>query len=178
MRHPLSSGRFWHVRPVTIRSASAFLLGAVALLIGVWLSGETGLYAQSRTATGSLVLQVRPEEFLERRAGDVLLKIRLAGGTTARVWAANTCTSPSPESQVIGASGTYTLPLDPLILASGHTATGAAQVCLLSSDGLLRDARPLEGAGDGYAGVKAVLPGMPAALVVTTDSGTATWSRP
>jgi hypothetical protein len=152
------------------------------------LTGVPQLYAQGRTATASLVLRVRPEELLQEQNGSVLLKIRLARGTTARLWAANSCTSPSPESQVIIFSGNYTIPLNTLTPVSSDLAPGATHVCLMSSDGVLNDSVPVVilGTGNG-ATVQGATPQLapsglsidvPDGWAVTTRAGTTTWSNP
>ena len=87
---------------------------------------------------------MRPEVLLQNQNGAVLVKIRLARGTTARLWAANTCTSPSPESHFIAQSGIYTIPHSALTPVSSNPISGATQVCLASSDGVLNDSLPVE----------------------------------
>ena len=150
------------------------------------LTGAILLYAQSRPASTSLTLRVPPEDILQIQNGGVALKIRLARGTTARLWEAASCASPSPDSQVIIASGAYTIPLKTLIPASSNPIPSTMQVCLASSDGVLNDSRPVDTssvangvAAQGQApqlertGVDA-----PAGLLVTTQAGITTWSNP
>jgi hypothetical protein len=162
----------------------------MAVLIGVivLLTGQIPLYAQSRMATSSLVLQVRPEELLQVQNDSVVLKIRLARGTMAQLWAAESCTSPSPESQVIIASGKYTIPLNTLTPVSSNTTATTGQVCLASSDGVLNDSRPVEIVGTGNGApvegrTPPLAPGgvsvdVPDGWTVTTRAGTMTWSNP
>jgi len=117
-----------------VRGRMTACLGAIVLL-----TGAIQLYAQSRSATTSLVLQVLPEELVQVQNGSVVLKIRLARGATASLWEATSCTSPSPDSQVIIASGTYTIPLNTLTPTSSNPTSSTMQVCLASSDGVLND---------------------------------------
>jgi len=176
-------------KPMTVRLSPTRARGMMVALIGVFalLSSLPQLYAQGRMATASLVLRVRPEELLQDQSGSVVVKIRLARGTTARLWAANSCISPSPESHVITLSGTYTIPHDAFTPVSSPSF-GPVQVCLASSDGVLHDSLPVEGSGaaNGTA-VQGATPlidssgvsvDAPAVWTVTTVAGSATWSKP
>jgi hypothetical protein len=177
-------------RQVIIRSKGKRACGAVAALIGAvaFLSGTIQLDGQSRTATASLILQVRPEESLQAQYGGVLLKIRLARGTTAQLWAADACTAPPAQPYVIATSGVYSIPFSALIPVSNEGSQTTTQVCLVSSDGLLHDSLSVEifGRGDSLAvqeltpptapgGVSAAVP---LGIVVTAQAGTTTWSNP
>jgi hypothetical protein len=188
-----SRGGHSAARVATLRPSTARARGMTAALIGIiifltLLTGEIQFYAQGRTATASLVLHVQPEELLQARNGSVVLKIRLARGTTARLWAASSCASPSAESQVIMASGTYTIPNNTLTPVRSSSAPGTMQVCLLSSDGVLHDSIAVEilGAGNAAAAegaTQAIAPNgvsvaVPDGWVVTTQAGTTTWSNP
>jgi hypothetical protein len=161
---------------------------AALIAILVLLTSHIQLFAQSRTATISLELRVSPEELLQVKDGSVRLKIRLAPGTIASVWAANSCSSPSPQSQVISASGTYTLSLHTMMAGISIANASAAHVCLASSDGTLNDSVPVGilAIGNGTAvqdrtsqlapnGVTAVAP---AGWSLTTQADTTTWSNP
>jgi hypothetical protein len=185
-----SSSRLLATKPITIRLSSKFSRGSMAALITVLvlLTGQIQLYAQSRTATTSLELRVNPEELLQVQNESVLLKIRLGSRTIASIWAANSCTSPAPQSQVITASGTYTVPLHTLMSGIGNPDSNAARVCLISSDGALKDSAPVGifATGNGAAmqgrtpqlapnGVSVVVQD---GWAVTTQAGTATWSNP
>ena len=176
--------------PMTMQLSPAHGRGRRAALIGViiLLTGGIQLYAQARMASTSLVLQVRPEELLEDKNGTLVLKIRLARGTTARLWMANSCTSPSPESQVITNSGNYNMPLNALRPVSSDSNSSASHVCLVSSDGVLNDSlpvvmiAPINSIG-GQAPPHVITQGgasvaMPAGWVVTTRADTTTWSNP
>jgi hypothetical protein len=169
--------------PARARARTAALIGVIVLL-----TGALQLYAQSRTATTSLALQVRPEELLQDQNGSVVLKIRLARATTARLWAANSCTSPSAESQLITKSGIYSIPFNTLRPAISEPNSSASYVCLLSSDGMLSDSLPVvmiaSGNGAGGQGPphlttpSGVSVDVPAGWAVTTRVGTTTWSNP
>ncbi len=185
-----SSGRHLAARPMIIRLTAARARGRTAALIGVMvlLTGLNQLYAQGRTATPSLVLQVRPEELLQDQNGSVVLKIRLARGTTARLWAANSCTTPSPPSHVITMSGIYSIPHRVLTPVISNPSPSMMRVCLVSSDGALNDSLPVEilGIGSGAAvqgSTPLVAPSgvpvdVPAGWVATTRARTTTWSNP
>ena len=129
---------------------------------------------------------VAPEDLLQIQNGSVVLKIRLAGGTTARLWEAQSCTFPSSESQAIVASGTYTIPLNTLTPVSSNPIPSTMQVCLASSDGVLNDSRPVDissvANGAAAQGQSQQLArsgvGAPDGLLVTTRAGTTTWSNP
>lgn len=177
-------------RELTIELTSTNAWGRVATLVGalIFLTSAISLYAQRRTATTSLELRVRPEELLRVQNDSLVLKIRLAPGTIASIWAANSCTSPAPQSRVISASGTYTLPLHALMSMLSNPTSSATQVCLASSDGVLNDSVPLGilATGNGAAvhgetpqlapnGVSIVAPD---GWAVTTPAGTTTWSNP
>ena len=159
-------------------------------LVGVLflLSGALPLFAQQRMVNSSLVLQVRPEEVLQSQDGSVKLKIRLAPGTTASLWAAESCASPAAAAQIIAVSGVYSLPLSSFAPAPGNSSPSALRVCLASSDGALKDSLPAPFSGTGYAAPASgatpqlALDGiswdLPAGWVVTTQGNVTTWSAP
>jgi hypothetical protein len=161
---------------------------AALIVVIVFLTGVPPLYAQGRTATTSLALQVRPEELLQDQDGSVVLKIRLARGATARLWAANSCASPSPQSDVITMSGIYSIPYSVLAPVSSNLSPTTGQVCLVSSDGMLNDSLPVKilGTGNGAAmqwSTASIAPRglsfeVPAGWRVPARSGTTTRSNP
>jgi len=185
-----SSAKPLTARPMTIPLRPARGRGRMAAFISVLvlLTGVPQLYAQIRTATASLIVQVRPEELLQVQNGSVALKVRLARSATARLWAANSCTSPIPESQVIIASGSYTIPLNTLMPMSSARGPSAGQVCLMSSDGVLTNSRPVGILGTGTgAAVRGSRPqiapsggwvDVPDGWAMTIRAGTTTWSNP
>jgi len=101
-------------------------------LVG-WLASATLLYAQSKTATTTLYVTVGEAEQLQLQGVTTILRIRLASGVMAKLWSDEFCGIPSQQATVITRSGTYTIPLDNI------TPRKKAYVCLLSSDGILRD---------------------------------------
>jgi len=183
-------GRHPTARPTTLRLVPALARARLAtpLAATVLLTGAIQLCAQSRVAPTSLVLQVTPEEHLQVQNGSVALKIRLARGAMARLWEAESCAAAAPDSQIILASGTYTIPLNTLTPASSNPASSTMEVCLGSSDGVLHDSQLVEISPTGSG---AVAQGQPANLApndvsgnvpdgwrVTTKAGTTTWSNP
>ena len=185
-----SSARLLTDRLTAIRPAAARARGRAPALIGVMvlLTAITQLYAQNRTATTSLIVQVRPEELLEDQNGIVALKIRLVRGTTASLWAADSCTSPSPQSQVITLSGIYSIPHSTLTPVINNPGSGTMRVCLASSDGVLNDSLPVAtlGMGTGTAvqgATPQILPSgdsvdVSAGWVATTETSQAASSNP
>ena len=83
-------------------------------------------------SSARLVLQVRPEAAL-LPVGDnaVRLKIRLAPGAQATLWASDSCEAPLPNGFVVSRAGAYLIPL------SAIENTGSRNICLASSDGAL-----------------------------------------
>ena len=184
VRPPCARSELLAAQPSTLRPSPprarvrrAALLGVILLLAGV-----PRLFAQGRTGTISLTMQVRPEELLQNQNGSVVLKIRLARGTTAHLWAASSCTSPSQASQVITLSGMYSIPLTAFAPASGSTSP--MRVCLASTDGVLNDSLPVELLGSGNSGVAPqIAPNstsfdLPVGWVETVKGRTKTWSSP
>jgi len=87
-----------------------------------------------------LVVQVRSEAAIAWRDENVVVvKVRLASGTLVKVWAEDSCGSPSPSGHVIATSGTHTIPLGEM------DGLGKANVCLSSSDGSLHTILPALG---------------------------------
>ena len=161
-------------------------IGRIGVLL--LLAGAIQASAQRKVVVSSLVLQIRPEELLQAQSGNVLLKIRLAPGTTARLWAANACQAPSPPSQVITVSGRYTIPFSAFTPGSGAPSQQTRLICLLSSDGTLRDSVPAGISGTRHSsgtlpsaarsGSSGVSVAVPAGIVVTRQGATSTWSNP
>ena len=113
---------------------------ALILLLALGLTNAPALRAQkSRVATTALVLHVVPEEQMEVQSDATALKIRLASGSTAQIWAGSSCGAPAPQARIITKSGTYSIPLNTIGVTHSHTASDGVSICLLSSDGLLRD---------------------------------------
>jgi hypothetical protein len=82
--------------------------------------------------SANLTLIVRPQIQLQEQGTDLVLKIRLAEGTSVKLWGSNSCGSPTDDSKTFIASGTYTIAVQNLSLQ------GATYACAVSSDGLLK----------------------------------------
>ena len=181
----LLKGHSIHFRPIP---ASPRARNTALIFVFLLLSGALQLFAQRRVVQSSMVLQVRPEELLQNQNGSVKLKIRLAPGTTARLWAADSCASPAQTSQVITLSGVYSIPLSSFAPASANPSPSAMRVCLESSDGALKDSVPAEFSATGYGmPLDAATPqvaalgtsfDLPTGTVVTSQAGMTTWSNP
>lgn len=117
---------------------------ALLLVFASLLGNAPTLQAQgSRTESAALVLHVVPEDHMEVQSDAIVLKIRLARGASARLWAADSCSSPSAESHVVSKSGTYNIPYAVLRMVATIPTDGSDRVCLESSDGTLRDSVPI-----------------------------------
>lgn len=100
-----------------------------SIVIGV-LFVVAGWAQHSSVMTTQLAVEVRPEAALAWQGDSVVLvKARLAPGTQARVWAGDTCGDPTPDSQMISASGIVAIEL------ANMGGAGKPLVCLSSSDG-------------------------------------------
>jgi hypothetical protein len=97
-------------------------------------------------ATTMLMVHVVPEERIEVQAYAVSLRIRLAAGTTARLWADTSCGAAPLQSGIITSSGAYSILLEALGVTYSPRASEGVSICLLSSDGLLRDSVAIRGA--------------------------------
>jgi hypothetical protein len=102
-------------------------------IIVVTLLCAVGGFAQSSSVSSAqLTVDVRPEAVLSWQGDNTLLvKARLAPGTQARVWADESCGTPTAASQVIQASGVIVIQLADI------DGAGKPMVCLSSSDGRL-----------------------------------------
>jgi hypothetical protein len=100
-------------------------------LIGL-LSAVGGFAQSSSVSSAQLAVDVRPEATLAWQGDStVLVKARLAPGTQARIWADESCGTPTATSQVISASGTAMIPIADL------DGAGKPVICLSTSDGRL-----------------------------------------
>lgn len=105
----------------------------IALVMASMLGSGVAAHGADMTAHSQLMVQVRPEAALETLGGDaVRLKIRLAPGAQARVWTADSCGVPAPNTYTVAQSGIHVIPIS--TLANGSSSN----VCLASSDGSLR----------------------------------------
>jgi len=113
---------------------------ALARLCVGLLAGATLLHGQTKSRSGTTAVTVQEQELLQFQGVNVVLKIRLRPGVTASLWSDRACRAPIPRAMAITASGTYSLPLTSIPQAEDLQAEEkAAFVCLLSSDGKLRD---------------------------------------
>jgi hypothetical protein len=95
------------------------------------------LRAEGKTGIITVSVTIPEQAQLQLQGGNVNLKIRLAPGVSARLWRDDSCRAPHSESNSYSQSGSFVIPLDSLPRSSG------AQVCLLSSDGVLRSSMEL-----------------------------------
>lgn len=104
------------------------------ITIGVaLLASAIPLCAANAIGTAVLVVRVAEAEQLQLQGENALLRIRLASGVTANLWADEFCGDPGQQGMVITKSGIYTLPLNNLLPGK------KISVCLVSSDGILRE---------------------------------------
>jgi hypothetical protein len=116
---------------------------AVALL-AAGLTGTTSvLCAESKTVTATLVVQVSEASLVEQQNGNVIIKLRLARGVAVNLWSGKSCTPTGDESQIITASGTYTIPFDQINRPQKAGGDEQGSICLQSSDGALRRSLPI-----------------------------------
>ena len=112
-------------------------LTTMLLAAAVFLVPRVG--AQAQTARpGTLAINIRPQIQLQTQGTDVVLKIRLEPGITAKLWRDDSCGLPTETATTIAASGTYTIAIQNLV------SQGQAYVCAASSDGLLKDSIALQ----------------------------------
>ena len=121
-------------RTFLVRSGSLIV---VLLLGAVLLVPDAGAQFQTKE-TGTLTLTIQPQIQLQVQGTDVILKIRLAQGTNAKLWGDNSCGLPRENGTTFTASGTYTISVQNL------AAQGQAYACAVSSDGLLKALIPLQ----------------------------------
>ncbi|HLJ14029.1 MAG TPA: hypothetical protein VKV15_05990 [Bryobacteraceae bacterium] len=93
------------------------------------LGAATGAQTQ-RQENGNLRITVNPQIQLEAQGADLVLKIRLAPGTSVTLWADDACGSPGSGS-TFSSSGTYR------VAVQNFAAQGHVYACAASSDGLL-----------------------------------------
>jgi hypothetical protein len=114
---------------ISLYNRSAFFMLKRSIITGL-LSVVTGWAQHSPVATAQLAVNVSAEATLAWQGSSVVLvKARLAPGTQARVWAADTCGAPVAGSQMISTSGTVAIDL------ASINGVGQPMVCLASSDG-------------------------------------------
>jgi hypothetical protein len=102
-----------------------------------FLFAVCGLAQSSSVTYTQVIVDVRPEGALAWQGDSVVfVKVRLAPGTQARVWADESCGAPAVSSQVLPASGMLAINL------AAIDGVGKAMVCLSSSDGRISASLP------------------------------------
>jgi hypothetical protein len=103
------------------------------------------LYAQGRTVTTTLTVQVAEAGLLEQQDDNVIVKLRLTPGVAVSLWGDRSCTTPAFESYIITASGIYTIPLNQIKQGQKAAGDDDGSICMQSSDGVLRRSLPVIG---------------------------------
>jgi len=120
--------------------------GANWALVGLLLAGllrvAPPLYAESRSVTSTLMLQVREAGQLELQNDNVIVKLRLTRGVAVNLWSDKACTTPAYGSYIITASGTYSIPLNEINQNQNRAGADISFICLRSSDGVLDSSLP------------------------------------
>jgi hypothetical protein len=88
-------------------------------------------HAASASATSRVMVVIQEQEALVQQGTNMLLKVRLSPGVSARVWVDVSCDSPNENATVITQSGTYVLPI------ASIQGRGNSYSCMVSSDGRL-----------------------------------------
>jgi len=110
----------------------------VAVLLSVDLMGlPSVLEAESRSAVGTLVVQVAAASSVERQNDDIIIKVRLTPGVAANLWGGKSCAAVGDDFQIITASGTYTVPLAQIMSRAKAEGDEEGFICLQTSDGAL-----------------------------------------
>ena len=174
------------VRRFAFLSSRAWPKVAALSSVAVLMFGTSLVNCQGQATSASLVLQVQAEALLRAGNGNIALKIRLDRGATANLWAGDACGVPPAESRLITISGSYIMPLATLQRPTVANSSSHL-VCLLSSDGILRESLPVDslispGGGAGLA-APATFPsvgsmGATTRGVTTVESGVTTLSNP
>ena len=101
----------------------------VLLVVGLSsLSIFAVLYAGSQNGASTLRLTVSEQQSLTVVGSNVILKLRLLPGVTAKLWGDKTCGAPIQKAMLITASGNYVIPL------ANVPHQNRDYVCLLSSN--------------------------------------------
>ena len=115
------------IPPWRFLASKAAIAGLAACLLVVAFA-----YAGVRSVTTRLNLAVGEQVYLAQQGNNLILKIRMAPGVTAQLWADNVCGQPKSNALVFTKSGNYTIPVESI------KGSGASYACLLSSDGQLK----------------------------------------
>ena len=102
------------------------------ILASVLLVAQSAGFAATSQSTGQFSITIAPAAKITVAQDNVDLKIRLVQGTSAVLWAANDCSTPG-EGIPLTHSGQYHF--DVRTVTKGH----ATQLCVLSSDGRVKD---------------------------------------
>ena len=109
-------------------------IGALLVLLVIApLSVLAGLYASGSNGQSGISLTIGEQQELIVTGDNLILKIRLNAGVTAKLWGDKTCAAPIQKAMTITGSGNYTFPL----VDVPHQ--DRVYVCLLSSDSKLND---------------------------------------
>ena len=103
-------------------------------------------YAESRSVTSTLMLQVEEASQLEVQNDSVIVKLRLTRGVAVNLWSDKACTTPAYASYIITASGTYFIPRNEVNQVPNSAGADTNFICLQSSDGVLHSSLPASGA--------------------------------
>jgi hypothetical protein len=97
----------------------------------------TATYAAKAGATSSVMVEVQEQYELLQRGSEMLLRVRLSPGVSARVWVDASCDLPKDNAVIVTQSGSYVLPIADIQGQSNLYS------CMVSSDGRLRAVVPL-----------------------------------
>jgi hypothetical protein len=104
---------------------------AYHLTLLIVLALATMAHAATATATNRVVVVIQEQQALVQQGSDMLLKVRLSPGVSARVWVDANCESPNENATIITRSGSYVLPI------ASIQGRGNSYSCMVSSDGRL-----------------------------------------
>ena len=106
-------------------------------LLIVLAFATSAAHAASAAAASHVMVIVQEQQAFVQQGSDILLKVRLSPGVSARVWVDTTCGAPNENATIITASGSYRLPI------ANIQGRGNSYVCMVSSDERLSAAVPL-----------------------------------
>lgn len=94
--------------------------------------------AAGATATSRVMVVVQEQQSMVQQGRDILLKVRLSPGVSAKIWVDVVCGSPNEDAILITQSGSYVLPI------ASIQGRGNLYSCMLSSDGRLKGTVPIQ----------------------------------
>lgn len=109
---------------------------AYRLMPLIVLTLATVAFGASARVTNRVIVVIQEQQALVQQGSDMLLKVRLAPGVSARVWVDVSCDTPNEGARIITQSGSYVLPI-------ASSQDGGNSYCMVSSDGQLRAAVPI-----------------------------------